>query len=87
MAKVGQEASSSQRSGRRLSLILLGKPQILWAGEDLTKQIKYRKGLALLGYLAAHAGLWQPREKIADLFWPDLDLAAARTNLRQLETE
>ena len=84
MAKVGQEASSSQRSGRRLSLILLGKPQILWAGEDRVKQIKYRKGLALLGYLAAHAGLWQPREKIADLFWPDLDLAAARTNLRQV---
>jgi DNA-binding SARP family transcriptional activator len=48
------------------------------------KALKYRKGWALLGYLVTHADQWQSREKLADLLWPDLDLPAARTNLRQV---
>lgn len=67
-----------------VSLLLLGRPRLTRDGEDLTRRIKYRKGLALLGYLAAHAGVWHSRERLADLLWPGLDLAAARTNLRQV---
>lgn len=34
-------------------------------------------------YLACHPS-WQPREHLAALFWPELDSAAARRNLRKL---
>lgn len=53
-------------------------------GVDLTAAIRYRKGLALLGFLAAQHGRQHPREQLADLLWPDLEMAAARTNLRQV---
>lgn len=65
-------------------LNLLGRPSLFHNGEDLTGQIKYRKGIALLGYLAANAGTWFSRERLADLFWPSLETGAARTNLRQV---
>ena len=67
-----------------LGLRLLGRPRISFAGEDITRRIKYRKGIALLGYLAVNAGLWQSRDSLADLFWPKLGLSAAKTNLRQV---
>jgi len=67
-----------------MQLTLLGRLTLLRGGEDLSKRIKYRKGLALLGYLAVHAGQWQPREKLARLLWPDLEAEAARNNLRQV---
>jgi DNA-binding SARP family transcriptional activator/tetratricopeptide (TPR) repeat protein len=75
------QATQSQTA---LKLILLGRPRLSLAGNDVTDQIKYRKGIALLGYLATYAGTWFTRETLADLLWPDLDLAAARTNLRQV---
>lgn len=67
-----------------LILTLLGRPRLSHDGCDLTPQIKYRKGIALLGYLAVHAGTWFTRETLSDLLWPELDIAAARTNLRQV---
>lgn len=67
-----------------LGLRLLGRPRISFAGEEITRRIKYRKGIALLGYLAANAGFWQSRDSLADLFWPKLGLSAAKTNLRQV---
>src|SRR3990167_4238150 len=67
-----------------VELFLLGLPRLITNGTDQTKALKYRKAWALLGYLTAHAGQWQSREKLADLLWPDLDLPAARTNLRQV---
>lgn len=67
-----------------LQLSLLGRVTLLRGGEDLGKRIKYRKGVALLGYLVVHAGQWQPREKLARLLWPDLEAEAARNNLRQV---
>jgi DNA-binding SARP family transcriptional activator len=66
------------------ALFLLGNPRLVKDGTDQTKALKYRKGWALLGYLVTHADQWQSREKLADLLWPDLDLPAARTNLRQV---
>jgi len=44
--------------------------------------LKYRKGLALLGFLAAHADRVVRRETLAGLMWPDLEAAAGRANLR-----
>lgn len=69
-----------------LSLNLLGRPTLITGGEDLGATIKYRKGLALLGHLAVHAGVLHRRERLADLLWPALDAAAARANLRQALT-
>ncbi len=65
-------------------LSLLGRLTLLRGGEDASKRIKYRKGYALLGYLAVHAGQWQPRERLARLLWPDLETESARNNLRQV---
>ncbi|MFF4601115.1 ATP-binding protein [Amycolatopsis sp. NPDC001319] len=41
------------------------------------------RAIALVGYLVTHAGLPQPRQRIASLFWPDSSDAQARTNLRR----
>ncbi|HVI26116.1 MAG TPA: FHA domain-containing protein [Xanthomonadaceae bacterium] len=46
--------------------------------------IHYRKGWALLGYLAVEHGRRHPRSRLAELLWPRLAPAAARTNLRQV---
>lgn len=67
-----------------VELFLLGAPRLIKDGIDQTKALKYRKAWALLGYLTAHTSQWQSREKLADLLWPNLDLPAARTNLRQV---
>lgn len=63
---------------------LMGRPCLHRDGQDLSKYIKYRKAWALLGYLAAAPGQWFSRQFLADLLWPELDSAAARTNLRQV---
>ncbi|WP_326833867.1 AAA family ATPase [Amycolatopsis rhabdoformis] len=41
------------------------------------------RAIALVGYLVTHAGLPQPRQRLAALFWPDSSDAQARTNLRR----
>ncbi|HEY2508987.1 MAG TPA: AAA family ATPase [Streptosporangiaceae bacterium] len=41
------------------------------------------RALALVAFLATHAGAPQSRARIAGLFWPDSDEAQARTNLRR----
>jgi len=80
----GEQSILVKQQRAALSLTLLGRSQIRLGNEDTTRQIKYRKGFALMGYLAANAGVWQSRERIADLLWPEMDTAAARTNLRQV---
>ena len=40
-------------------------------------------GVALVAFLAAHAGSPQLRQRIAGLFWPDSTDAQALTNLRR----
>lgn len=78
------EDHATEKKAPALVLDLLGRPQIRRADEAESRHVKYRKGVALLGYLAVNAGAWQTREKLADLFWPGLELPAARTNLRQV---
>ncbi len=53
-------------------------------GRDISRQIKYRKGLALLAYLAVQRERWVARQQLAELLWPDLAAAAGLTNLRQV---
>lgn len=67
-----------------LSLHLLGERRLFEGSNDVSASIQYRKGWALLGYLAVEAGRRHSREQLADLFWPDLPPVAARTNLRQV---
>lgn len=67
-----------------LSVHLLGERRLLHAGSDVSAAIQYRKGWALLGYLAVESGRRHPREHLAELLWPQLPALAARTNLRQV---
>lgn len=41
------------------------------------------RAVALVAFLAVHAGVPQPRQRIAALFWPDSTDAQALTNLRR----
>lgn len=68
-----------------LSVKLLGEHYLRRAsGEDVSAAIHYRKGWALLGYLAVEKGRRHSREDLAQLLWPHLPAGAARTNLRQV---
>ncbi|MGI4790654.1 MAG: tetratricopeptide repeat protein [Janthinobacterium lividum] len=50
------------------------------AGETLT-HFPRQKAARILSYLALHSRQPHPRERLVDLFWPDLDLPAGRDNL------
>jgi len=63
---------------------LLGSLQIQIGDQDCTSRIKYRKGFGLMALLAVECNIMHPRDRIADLLWPDLPLTAARSNLRQV---
>lgn len=84
MDETAQLPGPAGAAAPRLAARLLGRPALYRGGEDLIPRLQYRKGIALLAYLAVHAGSWQGRSKLANLLWPDLDTGAARTNLRQV---
>jgi len=63
----------------RLSLTLLGAPEVRHAGRVVT--FPTRKALALLAYLAAEGGR-HSREKLTALFWPESDARHGRGALR-----
>ena len=46
-------------------------------------QTRSSRAVALVAFLAAHAGVPQPRQRIAGMFWPDSTDAQALTNLRR----
>jgi DNA-binding SARP family transcriptional activator len=64
-----------------LRVSLLGEQAITGAGNGV--RARSSRAVALVGFLAAHAGLPQPRQRIAGLFWPDSTDAQALTNLRR----
>ena len=68
----------------RVQICLLGSPRILVDGNSVTRKIRYRKGIAVLSRLAVECDVMHPRERIAALLWPNLQRAAALTNLRQV---
>ena len=65
-----------------LHVSLLGAQSIT---EDATGTVRTRSSrtVALVAYLALHAGAPQTRQRIAGLFWPDSTDAQALTNLRR----
>ncbi len=65
-----------------LHVSLLGEQAII---DDATGSVRTRSSrtIALLAFLAAHAGAPQPRQRIAGQFWPDSTDAQALTNLRR----
>ncbi|HEY0957224.1 MAG TPA: AAA family ATPase [Roseateles sp.] len=67
-----------------LALRLLGDVRLSWDGRDLTPELRYRKGLALLALLADRRAGQMSRREITAYLWPDLPLSAALTNLRQV---
>ncbi len=63
-----------------LHMSLLGEKTIADETGVLTSS---SRALALVAFLAAHAGSPQPRQRIAGLFWPESTDAQALTNLRR----
>ncbi|MGV8961473.1 MAG: AfsR/SARP family transcriptional regulator [Stenotrophomonas sp.] len=53
-------------------------------GERMPVPVIYRKGWALLGYLALESGRMHSRAMLAALLWPGLAQSAGLTNLRQV---
>ena len=65
-----------------LDVVLLGEFMVCSEG-SLLPGLRSPRTQALLGYLALHPGTPQPRQQVANLFWPDSTEAQARTNLRR----
>ena len=65
-----------------LDVVLLGEFRVCSEG-SLLAGLRSPRTQALLGYLALHPGTPQPRQHVANLFWPDSTEAQARTNLRR----
>ena len=63
-------------------LCFCGTPQLHTPHKTTPLQLRYSKGLALLGFLAAHADRVFRRETLAHLLWPDMDTRSGRANLR-----
>ena len=63
-----------------------GRPLVPLMGrnEGLPAPLIYRKGWALLGYLAVESNRLHSRMALAALFWPGLSETSALTNLRQV---
>jgi DNA-binding SARP family transcriptional activator/tetratricopeptide (TPR) repeat protein len=64
-----------------LRVSLLGEQAI--TGAENGARARSSRAVALVAFLAAHAGSPQPRQRIAGLFWPDSTDAQALTNLRR----
>jgi DNA-binding SARP family transcriptional activator len=65
-----------------LMVTLLGEQAVTDDGAG-TVRTRSSRSVALIGYLAAHAGLPQSRQHLAGVFWPDSTDAQALTNLRR----
>src|SRR5829696_4254533 len=63
-----------------LTIELLGHPHISLAGRPL--DVRVRKELALLAYLAVEQEHRHSRETLLGLLWPDTPEETARNNLR-----
>ena len=62
-------------------LYLFGSPHL--ERDGVLIEIKRRKALALLAYLAVN-GRGYSRSALASIFWPELDESRSRTNLRRV---
>ena len=64
-----------------LHVTVLGEQAI--TGDGAGVQTRSSRAVALVAFLVAHAGVPQPRQRIAGMFWPDSTDAQALTNLRR----
>ena len=64
-----------------LHVSVLGEQAI--TDDEAGVQVHSSHAVALVAFLAAHAGAPQPRQRIAGMFWPDSTDAQALTNLRR----
>jgi DNA-binding SARP family transcriptional activator/tetratricopeptide (TPR) repeat protein len=64
-----------------LHVSVLGEQAI--TDDEAGVQVHSSHAVALVAFLAAHAGAPQPRPRIAGMFWPDSTDAQALTNLRR----
>src|SRR5689334_15726303 len=65
-----------------LRVCVLGEQSVT---DERTASVRIRssRSVALIGFLAAHAGSPQTRQRIAGLFWPESGDGQALTNLRR----
>jgi DNA-binding SARP family transcriptional activator len=73
------EGTAARSRADRLQLRFLGAAEASLDGRPIA--FRTRKSLALLAYLALDPGP-HPRERLADLFWPEADVVSARASLR-----
>ncbi|MGE8212901.1 BTAD domain-containing putative transcriptional regulator [Stenotrophomonas sp.] len=74
----------ADRCGASKGAALAGIVPLMGHGEGLPAPLIYRKGWALLGYLALEPNRMHSRASLAALFWPNLGETSALTNLRQV---
>lgn len=67
-----------------LHIQLIDQMRILRTGIDVSGEILYHKGWAVLAYLIWQRDRWLERARLAELLWPTLPLTSALTNLRQV---
>ena len=72
-----------ERAGDGVTINLFGGLR-LQTPDGRALELSGRKGPALIAYLALCPGMTASREKLADLFWGELDAERARNNLRQV---
>jgi DNA-binding SARP family transcriptional activator/tetratricopeptide (TPR) repeat protein len=65
-----------------LHVSVLGE-QAITSDDEAGVHVHSSHAVALVAFLAAHAGAPQPRQRIAGMFWPDSTDAQALTNLRR----
>ena len=73
------EGTPARNRPDRLQLRVLGDAVASLDGRPIA--FRTRKSLALLAYLALDPGP-HPRERLADLLWPEADVVDARASLR-----
>jgi DNA-binding SARP family transcriptional activator/TolB-like protein len=72
-------------SGARLSVSLVGRPSIMFAGRMV--ELRTQKASALLSYLALTEAKQETRERLVGLLWSRSDEDKARASLRQVVRE
>jgi DNA-binding SARP family transcriptional activator len=74
-----EDRANRANRANRIQFNLLGAAEAFLNGRAIA--FRTRKSLALLAYLALDPGP-HPRERLADLLWPEADVVDARTSLR-----
>src|SRR5689334_13675687 len=64
----------------RCRIEMLGSLRV-WQAETLHTRFRTQKAASLLAYLALHLQQAQARERLVDLFWPQMPLEIGRNNL------